>query len=242
MPRESDIASFLEEKKLDIVRAIVVDLTSDNRFYAFINVSRDKGGLQKPSNVELRRLKSELLSRGAILEFILLDAKERDADTAVRASLIHNFPDIVRNSFLTIVGKNTTVWVDPKKQVDEKEDHEIRRTLEILSDVLSLQLKNVEYTNRVNLPSLSACLRALRTLSPVDIVTLIEVLRLKGFIIPSDRWVSGKLDLLRKSGQIVRLKSGLYAMSFDGLKALGSAKSGRSPDVSRLLALARRQR
>ena len=56
---------------------------------------------------------------------------------------------------------------------------------------------------------------------------------------PSEGWMAHMADSLRKSGLVVRLKSGKYALSLAGLMALGSAKNAKSPDISRLLDLAR---
>ena len=242
MPNESDIVLLLRSEGIDIVGTIVADLSRTDHFYAFINVVRDRNNLQIPTNVELRRIKDNLASRGVVVEFVLLDSKERDEDAAIRATLLHNFPDSIRNSFASVDGKKATVWIDPKRDVDEVEDNSIRIILESLLNLIGLNLVGVEYTNRNNVPSVLACLRAVRLLSPVDVPTLTEKLGSQGFVISSGRWISSRLDSLRKTGQIVRLKSGLYVMAFEGLRALGSGKSNRSPDISRLLALARRRR
>ena len=83
-------------------------------------------------------------------------------------------------------------------------------------------------------------LNAIRLLAPVSVEDLSAALVNRRFSVPSRDWVSRMLDGLRKGGFVVRRSDEKYVLTFQSLKALGSAKSRRSPDVRRFLDLARR--
>jgi len=240
MFNEAELERRLIAAGIPVSGSAIRDSEDGSSFHVFVEIRRDSRGRQEPSNVQLEVAREELRAVGVQIDFVLTDAMMRDAEAGLRATLLHSFGNVIRNSFLTRQGREAFVWVVPKRQLTEDELGEVSAKARILLRELGLELAHITPTTGENLPSKTRCLTMLRLLAPVSPEVLAAKLRVAGFVVPSDDWMMRRLDALRKAGQVVRLKSGLYAVTLLTLRGLGTVKGRESPDLSRLLALAKR--
>ncbi len=234
-----DVEEHLIAAGIPVSGSAIRNSDTGNSFYVFVEVRRDSRGRQEPSNGQLEVVKGGLRELGVLVDFVLTDAMMRDAEAGLRATLLHSFGAIVRNSFLAKDGRNAFVWVVPKREFSDVELENVSVKARLLLGELGLELAHLTLTTGENLPSKTRCLMMLRLVAPVTSETLALRLRAAGFVVPSEDWMVRRLDSLRKAGQVVRLKSGLYTVTLQTLKGLGTIKSRSSPDLSRLLALAK---
>ena len=235
----TDIKTLLAARSINISGSVARDGFDARRFYIFVEVTRNSENRQEPSNKILNEARDELFQLGFDIEYILTDGAHQDIETSVRASLLHSFGSSVRNSFVTVDAKRAIVWLDLKESINSDRIKDIKEKIVIALSLFDIALADVRSTAGDNLPSKTACVAALRGIAPADLPTVVARLRGSGFTVPSQNWLSRVFDNLRKGGFIVRSQSGTYALTLAGLRALGTKKSGKSPDVARLLALAK---
>ncbi len=239
MTDKAKIEAFLREQGVVLSGCIVGDYFERPRFYVFVEVSRGKNNLQIPSNLKLTEFRNEFVRQGIDIEFILTDSKQLDIEAGIRASLLHSFGSLVRNVFLSTNGEIANIWIVPKTKISNSDFTAIQKRIGVFLGNFGLEMGGLNQTSNENIPTKTACINVLRRIAPADLAKLGDALRKKGFTVPSEGWMAHMADSLRKSGLVVRLKSGKYALSLAGLMALGSAKNAKSPDISRLLDLAR---
>ncbi len=239
MSSQELIDKLLRNRGIRLSGPVADDIFDLNHFFAFVEVGRNRDNLQVPSNKELANVQKELQGLGFVVEFILTDADRQDIEVGLRASMLHSFGELVRNAFLTVQGDAAEIWLVPKEAIPTEKMNEIEEKAQLFLSVFDLKVAAISLTSMANLPSKFVCLKTMRQISPTGSDRMIETLRLKGFTIPSENWMSRMFDSLRKSGFVVRLRSGEYALSLAGLKALGTSKSRQSADVARVLAMAR---
>jgi hypothetical protein len=234
------ILGIINSSEIRLSGQLSRDFNSPGKFYAFIEIDRDQNNKQQPSNRKIENISHSLSAEGIFIEFILIDKSKDDIESGIRANLIRSFGDIVRNVFLSIANDEVNIWIDPKRLATEYEFEQMYQKSRIYFDSFDMILSNVFFTSSGNLPTKIACLRALRTVSPADISKIAKKLSDMGFVIPSETWLSHRMDHLRKGELAIRLRNGNYALTHGGLSLLGTTKNARSPDISRLLDLARR--
>jgi hypothetical protein len=233
------IETILNKSEISLSSSIIPDGYESRRFYVFVDIKRDGNNLQIPSNYKLSNAGNALKELGIEVDFILTDAHQQDIEAGIRASLLHSFGDTIRNAFLSTDKQTAYIWMVPKGHVSETDLSVIHKKLTVYLDLVGFKLGSIYLTNKENLPTKTVCCRNLRKIAPADLTKLRDTLRAEGFTVPSDSWMSHMADNLRKNGLIVRLHNGSYALSFEGLRALGSSKTRKSPDIFRLLDLAR---
>lgn len=208
--------------------------------FVFINISRDIDGHQKPSNLYLKKIRDEFETQGVKINYILNNNSDYDLVSGLRATLLNAFPDHVRNAFLTLDRRSAVVWIVPKvsgiREIKEKITSRVKTYLENAD----IALEAIRLTVDENLPTRTAILSELRIAAPATTEVLIFRLTEKGFTEPPKDYVNRHLDALRKSNQVVRKKDGNYCLTANALKVLGTVKRRSSPDITRLLDLARR--
>lgn len=238
MLSSQEVEQFLREAGVPVAGAAIRDAEGGKIYYVFVEVRRDARGHQEPTNAALDVVKGTLAEMGVAVDFILTDGTMRDAEAGLRATLLHSFGGTVRNSFLSSKTRDAFIWIVPKRILSDTELDEIAAKARIFLSEVGLTLRQISTTTGENLPSRTRCLAMLKLAAPVTSARLAELLKKEGFVVPSDDWMTRRLDALRKNGQVVRMKSGRYAVSLETLRALGKVKGRASPDLSRLLALA----
>jgi hypothetical protein len=236
------ILAILEQEGVPVMGTVIRDSVGSDHSFIYIPVQRNADGHQDPSNRSLHRAREFLKQRGAVVEFILTDAHAQDIEAGVRATLLHAFGDEIRNVFLSIEKGSAVVWIEQKKIFEEGVRIALEKKATIFLTEVGLELGALLVTNEENTPGKLAFLKVIRQIAPAEPGLLKSELLSRGFSVPSDDWLRRKLDTLRKNDAIVRLSSGHYVLPSKTFDALGTVRAGRSPDVSRLLALARKCR
>jgi hypothetical protein len=203
-------------------------------------VSRDPNGRRHPSGEVLARIKREVGRVGASVEFLLLDKEQHEIEDGLRASLVSSYPKLIRNSYTTVIEGVAQVWIEKKRELTDSEREAVTNHVRKYADLFNLRGAVLNVTSDFSLATPTEVLRAIRKLSPTTCEAVCHELESRGFSVPSLQWVNHKLDLLRKNGLVVRMPDRSYALTWLALHQLGTQKNKRSPDIGRLLALARR--
>lgn len=231
----------LEELGIRVVGTVVRDAVPEDRFLVFVGVTRSPDNKQVPSNRKLNDAREVLAEFGVQVEFLLHDPQANDIEAGLRATLLHAFSDHVRSAYMSVTKGVGHVYLDPKKQIDDDMRSLIRRKAEHFLTGFDIKLGTLEPTVGEAFPGTLACLSAIRQMSPVTVEGLSTQLVKVGFVVPSIDWLTRRLDVMRRNERIVRLEGGSYALALATLRALGTKKNRESPDIARLLALARRR-
>lgn len=234
------IAALLTEMDLPVVGTIVSNPSSSNAYFVPLRLTRRPDGRKSPSGRALAAARSSLLELGYVADFILIDEKARDIEESLRASLLSSFPDDVRNSFFTPGKRHPQAWIEFKRSPDAGTTRRLVEHLRKFADLFSLPSLAMTPIGEADTATKIEILSAVRQLAPVDAATLARELAAQHHDVPSLDWTNRRLDALRKSNLVLRRGDGTYVLTTEALARLGTRKGPRSPDVSRLLALARR--
>ena len=241
MSREAAILRILEDSEISIRGRLVQDIGNSLRYFANVVIEFDQQGKRKPSTVRLQEVKGLLLNQGIELEYLLTDSASADLETGLRATLLSAFPDYVRNAFSAVSGEKAHAWIEPKKILDEKVREAISARVQLYFGLSEIKVVSFALLTEENVPGKAALLSGIRILAPVALADLSMYLTGRGFTIPSLDWLRRRADALRKSGDIVQRHDLKLVLTLNSLRALGTQKNGRSPDVSRMLALTRKK-
>jgi hypothetical protein len=244
VPDESHIVRELVAKSgIPLTGSIIKDARPGNYYFAIVPLTRHGDGRQEPSSRRLEEARLSLLAQGYQIDFVLSERQTSDVEGGLRAALTTAYGDSAVSVAVAFQGRRATVWVEMADSVmSEAMVVAVREKIDTYFASFEVAELAVQITSQVNLPSILACLRVIRQLAPVNSDTLSTALQVAGFNVPSPEWLSHRLDAMRKSGRLVRLRDGLYTLTADALQKLGTAKGRTSPDVTRMLALARRSR
>jgi hypothetical protein len=233
------ISASLAEVGLNTAGSIIEDNASENHFFVYVSIIRDADNKQNPSNRQLRIAQELIATHGLTVEFLLSDVASHNIEGGLRATILHAFGGEIRNVFLSIDNRKAFIWLDPKKELEEDVLFEIEKKSRLYLDGLDLEFGALLTTSNGNLPGKLACLNAIRQLAPVTAVELHAELIRRDFKVPSEDWLIRRLDILRKHRQVIRLSNAKYVLSQASLANLGTSRTRNSPDISKLLALAR---
>jgi hypothetical protein len=234
------VAEFLSSEGLKSLTSVAHEPGDDGgNYFAFLTVTRNRNNRQQPSNDKLGLIKVKAAMRGIKITFILSIDGDTDLEMSIRATLTANFEPYVRSAFSSVQKRKVFVWLDQKKAIPKPMLANIVRTTAEVIASNKLTLAMLSTLQDANIPSKLAILNAVRQLAPVTAEGLVTALSGRGFTLPSEHWLNNQLDKIRKTNELVRSKSGMYALTTKALKSLGTSKKRESPDISRLLALAR---
>jgi hypothetical protein len=132
------------------------------------------------------------------------------------------------------------VWVEQKKELTAEDRSVLAEHIQVHAELFALRGAKLHLMSESSVATPTEVLRVIRKLAPATCESVCKELESRGFSVPSLQWVNHRFDLLRKQGFVVRMEERRYALTREALHRLGTVKSKSSPDVSRLLALARR--
>lgn len=234
------IAALLKDKDLPIMGEIVSNPSTPSGYFVPLRLTQLSGGGKSPSGRALARARSNLAELGYVIDFILIDEETPLVEESLRASLLSSFPDDVRNSFLSADNGSPHAWIEFKRKPNTEIALRLDEHLRKFADLFSLPNLSMTAIGEANTATKIEILSAIRQLAPVDAPTLGRDLAGKGHDVPSPDWTNRRLDALRKGNLVLRRHDGTYVLTTTALAQLGTRKGPRSPDVRRLLALARR--
>lgn len=235
------VQALVADSGIQLAGAIIKDVRPGNHYFAIVPITRDSDGRQEPSHKRLEEARLSLHAQGYQIDFVLSERQASDVEGGLRAALTTAYGDSAVSVAVAFQGRRATVWVELADAImSEATVAAVREKINIYFASFEISELAVQITSRANLPSIFACLRIIRQLAPVDNDRLSVELQAAGFYVPSSEWLSHRLDAMRKGGRLVRLRNGTYTLTADALQKLGTTKGRRSPDVTRMLALARR--
>lgn len=239
MVDSEQIARLFEERDVPLVGPVIEDRENE-RYLVFVKVTTSHDGSQTPTNYAISQAEKEAEAEIGRVSVVLINRGNEDISNSIKSFLLRRFPDEVRNVFSQISQNRASVWVEPKMATSSERSDELSASVSGLLSHFGIELASFVNTTELNLPSETACVGALRRKAPVSLEALVADLRRKGFEVPNDDWVGRILDKWRKKGLLMRKRNGNFVMTVSGLKALGSGRNRRSPDVVRALELGRR--
>ena len=211
-----------------------------NAIYLPLRTSKDAMGKRSPSHKTLATLRETLEAAGYIPEFLLIDPSEKMVEEGMRASFLSSFPSMIRNAFVTASPDNADVWVETKTQVSAEGKERLQAHAERYFSQLGSRWVRFHIISESEVASNTEILSTIRRHAPVGCEELKEELERRGFEVPSLDWVNRKFDTLRRTGLLVRRQDRMYVLTAAALHRLGTRKDSGSPDIGRLLAMARR--
>lgn len=238
--RLEEVRSIVEGFNLPLAGEVLLNPTVENGVLISIYSTRDPQGRRTPSGKVLAQLREAIAGAGATAEYLLIDEAAQQLEEGVKASLLNSFPSLVRNSYLSVSDGVAQVWIEKKKDLGVDDRARLTEHIRTYARLFNLRGATLHVMSDFALATPTEVLRAIRKLAPASCEQACRELEGRGFKVPSLQWVNHRVDLLRKGGLVVRMADGTYSLTWKALHQLGTVKDKRSPDIGRLLALARR--
>ena len=241
MSERGKIAKLLSDYGFDVVGPVIEDHLHSDGHVVFLRVSIDDKGRQRPSNYKINQFEKALPEELGTVTIVLINSGHEDIVNSIKSLLLRRFPDEVRNVVSSVTCDKVSVWIDLKSVTTSENSSELQNATRKLVDQFNMELIDFVNMSEMRLPSETICLSIIRKESPITVNNLALELKKRAFTYPKQQWLHHRLDRLRKKDLIVRQQSGHYVLTLTGLKAMGSGKNRRSPDVLRALSMARRR-
>lgn len=235
----SDAESFLRDLGISLAGAIISMPGIENGIFVPVRVERSSDGTQTPSRKAILAVKRHLEGQGWLAEMIFVDESLGELEQSLRSSLLVNHSEMVRNVFLSLHENSADVWIDAKHSLDDRQRELLSSHVAQFAKLFALPSPRILLLGDAFLPTRTELLGAIRRHAPVNCEELREALVERGFSVPSLDWINRQFDLLRKAELVTRTGERRYILTLNALHRLGTRKSRASPDVRRLLALAR---
>lgn len=233
------LTTIVEQHGVTLAGAVTPFEHDAGKFYVPI----DLAGIPSSEFAEQERVEKNLvgalIDAGYDAELYFINTPVQRVENNLRSILVSSFSaeirevTILRNGLSLIVelSVNETSYSPAAKRISDF----IQKFLRLIG------IKNfsIESSRNQELLTKIEILSTVRLLAPITTIELSSHLAGKGYKDSTPAIIARRLDSLRKEGLLIRTKRGRYALTFNALHRLGTVKTGRSPDVSRLLALAR---
>lgn len=196
----------------------------------------------KTSIRQLESVRKQVKSRlGVDLLFLVTTTDRDELESGLRYLLKRRFEGVVLDCFVsTPTSSLAHIWLDlagsgelPEGLRDAVVEHLAPSGMS-LGDVYIIGASG-------NSPTKAVILKEAKIRSPVSVKSLGAALVKAGFDVPGDRWLRGKLDLLRKDGLLLWRQDSTYVLSEKGLESVPLVRSRNGSDVARALVLARKK-
>lgn len=237
----NSVTDVLARAGLVVPGEIVRIPTSENGIFIPIELTRGPDGRQRPTEAVLSDVRAKLALLGFDAEFLLIDELSIAAEESLRASLNTKFGALVREVYLSVERTKSNIWLATHTPPDPDELDEITNHAAQVCELFNLPSARIVSLGALNTPTKIEILRVIRRMSPINCDGLKAALEAKNYDVPSLEWINKQFDLLRKNGLLVRMHNRTYALTAEGLDKMGTLKGRSSPDIDRLLALARGQ-
>lgn len=236
-----EVYKLLDNANFSLPGEIIRIPASENGIFIPIDAQRDSGGRQQPSKGVLNLVRAQLGKLGFDAEFLLVNEQSIAAEESLRSSLGVKFGALVETAYLSVERAVSNVWLTTQTQLKAHELDEIVSHSNQICELFNLPAPRVITLSSLNLPTKLEILRVIRRLSPVNCESLKTALEERNYAVPSLDWINKQFDLLRKNRMIIRTQDRKYALTAEALNKMGTIKGRSSPDIDRLLALARGQ-
>lgn len=239
---EEEAKSWVRQNGIDFVEKIRLR-KSDNSLVVYVTESYKKNDeIVEVSDNKINKLKRDLESLFEV-DVTIIKIKDDyflDLEESLKVIVNNRLERRVVNFFITFIdSKKAEVWLE----TDFPEQKEEVDVYEIIKSVFSSAEIEISGFNWVNVeekvPSLLQILMLIKVYQPIKNDEIVAKLLDKGFYSVDEKWISAKLDQLRKKRTVIRQKGGTYTMCSKGLSVIPQAYGKNSSDVVRALALGR---
>lgn len=246
--KETAAIEFVQERAKKYAQSIEYR-RFDGAIVVRIPVSRvsDTASSTSTSKRQLTHLVNDVNKRFGreLLAIFVLDEVHESMEMALSSLLRQRFPKGVRSILVSVPSTdNVTVIIEPYNNKPPA-DGMVSKANELVERFFELQdmhLKTIEWVGAtVERPTLSILLRMVKTLAPVDISDIVNVLYSQDYWYIDEKQLRHQLDALRKKGFVVRQRSGKYVPTELALHAVPHGATRSSSDVDRALELGRRK-
>jgi hypothetical protein len=238
--QNATIRRILEEEQLTVIGDVIVADGEASDSFAYIKLTRDYKGHRTPKQRQINNAKERLKAAGLFVTLIYIEPEKQNIEEDLRLTLLQEGGELVRNVFFKSKSRGAEIWIMPKTRNALNAKEKIYKLIERTMSRHGVRGWIIKYASEENVPTKTAILSVIRKNSPLGVETLFSDLTKIGFDVPNEAFLMRMLDNLRKSNLVIRRGDGLYVLSLLALRHMGTSKNSRSPDVSRLLDLARK--
>ncbi|USA40187.1 hypothetical protein [Pelagerythrobacter marinus] len=226
-----DEAIITAASKQGVILAARPSLVADGRTYlAIVDRETDRRKL----NAFLRLLRNQ----GIPIEIGFATVRDNAFEAAVRESVAMRFGEVIYDVSTSRSPSGTSVSITYYEN-ERISANEIRDHVQELSVLFGVKPLKINIGERSVKPGVTEFLQLTRVFAPVTCERMQELIHDRGYPMPPLDWINHQFDLFRKRGFLIRREDQSYVLTLPGLLALGSGKSRYSPDVRRVLDLAR---
>lgn len=240
----NDAISFIKNAATDfnveIYGSILENPIEENGYFIPIKMRIHGDGSKSPTHLVLTRYRKKLTDNGINAAFTVLNDQMNNIEDGLRSSLISTFPNEIRNSFMSIHKGLSQAWVDFKVVPDDKLLFRLSAHLDRFATAYAIPPVQIVRLSASTAPTRTQMLQMGRQISPFTSRRMFDALSSQVLAVPSIDWVNRQLTALQCAGLLVQVHDEAYALTSAALKKLGTRKERRSPDIKRMLALARR--
>jgi len=240
MSSAREIHDILTGMNFELAGPVASNPGNDESYVAFVKIKTDTKGQKKPGARALSQAMKHLYEDGYNVSLVAVGDEGSDFDATLKAIIFKNFGERINNAFSSFANQRADVWIEPKNKISSNERENIRSVISDFCNLIGFDLTEVSFTDAENTPAATTILKVLRLKAPCNAHVLETLLEQRGFTVPNVVWLNHTLDKMRKSGLIVRGKSGEFFLSLNGLSRLGTIKARQSPDILRALDFAKR--
>ena len=166
MTKQQLILDCLSAAGVAVGGSPIPDPANESRYFVIIATLLDAAGRLIPTRGTLNDAAATLAQQGLIVDFLLTDNQSKDIEAGVRATLLHSFPNDVRNVFLTIDRDVANVWIDAKRALDQSKRNAMKERIQVILRELDLSLGAVCTLGETNTPGKIAILNAIHSKEP----------------------------------------------------------------------------
>lgn len=217
--------------KQGIILAARPSLVADGRTYLVI-VDRETD--RRRLNAFLKVLRHQ----GVPIQIGFATVRDNAFEIAVRESVVMRFGEVIYDVSTSRSPSGTSVSITYYEN-EKIASNEIRDHVQELSVLFGVEQLRLSIGEKSLKPGATEFLQLARVFAPVTCERMQEIIQDRGYPTPELEWINHQFDLFRKRGFLIRREDRSYVLTLPGLLALGSGKSKFSPDVRRVLDLAR---
>ncbi|MEO9900367.1 helix-turn-helix domain-containing protein [Nisaea sp.] len=186
---------------------------------------------------DLQNLSVDLKKIGKTPVFLEINSDDKSLNDIASNIVRKFFNKYIKSYYLSRSKSIVNVWIVPKKTLFLVEKEEIENRFSGAIEMIGYKPK-IQFVAEPYEISEFDVIGMLRKLAPCSFDQLISALsKIDSGV--SKKPLSRILDRLRKRKLILRKENKEYALTLTGLKTLGTRKDGKSPDIIRMLELAR---
>jgi hypothetical protein len=240
-----EIKEYLVSKKRNFVSEVRLRPSDET---IMIYLPQDKVASKAKSGVtstrQLSNLKKELTEKySRKVEIILV---QNDAQQILESGfyeiLNRKFNDQIVSLYVSFRHESVVDAFIEVSNLTQQLEREVAEHFKTVLGEANLRLGGIQWLQSPSdLPTLPSILRALKILQPINLYGITVEMQ-KSYKSVSDRWVSNKLDQLRKKGLIIWQKeSETYVLAGKALGVVPAGARRTSSDIERALALGKRK-